>query len=141
MQKLQDGPINALKLLCEFEIKSLPPTINEIGRKHWAVKSNIAKRWIALVWHCCVLHKVAELDLLMARLELTRHSSRECDFDNLASSFKHVIDGLVRARVIRDDKPSIIGSPVFKWEKAKKGQGKITVKVFTLGTQSPKGSD
>lgn len=119
------------KKVGEFCLFGLPKTINEIGRKHWSFKYKEANLWKGLVYHACVLNKIASLELEQASMELTRHSSREPDFDNLAGSFKHVIDGLVEAGVIVDDKPSVIGSPVFKWEKTKIKGGFITVKVFT----------
>lgn len=119
-----------MKLIAEFSISGLPATINAIGRKHWAFKVKEARQWKRLVVEQCVLARVFGVKLEKAILEFTRHSSQELDFDNLAGSFKHVLDGLVEAGVIIDDKPSIIGSPTFIWQKTKPGEGKVTVKVF-----------
>lgn len=130
MQKRVDQPIELFKELCTLEIGSLPPTYNTIARKHWAVKANMAKRWIAVIWTHCSKHKVSGLELKQARLELTRHSWKEPDYDGLVSSFKHVIDGLVRAAVIRDDNREVIGTPIYRWEKAPRNHGKITVKIL-----------
>lgn len=118
-------------LLAEFEIVGLPQTINSIGRKHWAVKTKESKRWKVLVYTQCVIKRIAGLSLEKCRLELIRHSSKEPDFDGLVSSFKHIIDGLVYAKVMIDDKPSVIGSPEFKWVKVPHRHGKITIRVFT----------
>ncbi len=119
-----------MKLIAEFDIWGLPETINSIGRKHWAVKVKEAKRWKRLVYEQCIFKKIVGLEMPKATLEFTRHSSRECDFDNLASSFKHVLDGLVMAKVIIDDKPSVIGSPTFMWNKVGPKDGHITVKIY-----------
>ena len=67
--------------------------------------------------------------LQSATLALTRYSAREPDFDGLVSSFKHVIDGLVRSGIIADDKPSIIGQPAFYWHKTAPKNGHILIQV------------
>jgi hypothetical protein len=117
-------------LVGEFEISGLPRTINQIGRAHWAIKAKEAKLWKYLVLEQCVYHRLVDMRLHKAELEFTRISSREPDFDNLASSFKHVMDGLVMAKVIIDDKPSVIGSPTFKWEKASRKEVRVKVRIF-----------
>lgn len=119
-----------MKTIAFFEIPGLPKTINAIGRAHWGVKVKEAKHWKRLVMEQCVYHKIAGLLLNKAVLVLGRYSARETDFDNLASSFKHVLDGLVEAKVIVDDKPSIIGSPTFIWHKAPPKRGKITIEIL-----------
>lgn len=67
-----------------------------------------------------------------AKLTLTRYSSKEPDFDGLCSSFKNVIDGLVEAGVIIDDKMSVIGQPTYAWVKCPPKKGKIKVVVEEL---------
>ncbi len=74
--------------------------------------------------------KAPEKPLKKARLVLTRYSSNSPDFDGLVSSFKHVIDGLVDAGVIQNDKFENIGAPEYVWEKCGRRAGKITVEVF-----------
>ena len=112
----------------EFQINELPPTINAIGRKHWAVLAKNARRWKDLI-ASAVRQCRPSSPLKNARLKLTRHSSVEPDFDGICSSFKHPIDGLVEAGVLVDDRFSNIGMPEYGWIKAKRGQGFITVKV------------
>ena len=119
-----------MRPFAEFEIIGLPWTINQKNTKHWAVRGNHARLWKKLVLEQCIFLEIQGLRLKSCELILTRYSSRECDFDNLASSFKHVIDGLVEAEVIIDDKPSVIGSPTFQWQKCKKGEGKISVRLY-----------
>ncbi len=112
----------------EFEIKGLPSTANATLRGHWRTHYGKAKTWKRKVW-LVVWHLRPPEPLTRAQLTLTRFSSSEPDFDGLVSSFKHVIDGLVEARVLIDDKPSVIGQPVCQWTKAKPGHGKIKVRV------------
>lgn len=73
--------------------------------------------------------KRAAFPFLRATVTLTRLSTREPDADNLMSSWKHVLDGLVEAGVIINDKPSTIGSPISLWKYAKRKDGKIKIKV------------
>lgn len=120
-----------MKSIATLTINYLPKTINAIGRKHWSFKQIEAKKCKGLVMVQCVVNRIVDLNLSKASLTFTRHSSREPDFDNLAGSFKHILDGLVEARVIQDDRPSIIGSPVFKWEKCAEKLGHITIMIST----------
>lgn len=97
---------------------------------HWAVKAKEARVWRNLVHRECHRRGIANLKHAKAELILTRYSSSELDFDNLASSFKYILDGLVQAGVITDDKPSVIGSPTFIWQKCPPKQGKISIKIL-----------
>lgn len=126
-----------MKLIAEIRINDLPKTVNDIGRAHWTVKHKEAKKWQRLVWWECRRLRVERLLMRKALIYCTRASSREPDFDNLASSFKHAIDGLVRAGVIIDDKPSVIGSPVFEWKYAKQGEGYVVIKVVNPVQEDP----
>ena len=49
----------------------------------------------------------------------TRYSVVEPDIDNLCASFKHIGDSLVKAGIIKDDKPSIIADFIPRYGKAK----------------------
>lgn len=117
---------NSRRYLLEFELPGLPKTTNSGGRSHWTVKAREAKKWKNLV---AVLASKPPTPLTKAKLTLTRCSAVEPDFDGLVSSFKHVVDGLVDARVIVNDKQSVIGQPAYLWEKASPGKGKIKVRV------------
>lgn len=70
-----------------------------------------------------------QLPLKKAKLTLTRHSSYEPDFDGLVSSFKQIIDGLVEAKILENDKRENIDVPCYLWKKALRGHGKITVRI------------
>ena len=70
----------------------------------------------------------------------TSHSSEfECaasgtprgslDWDNLVASFKCIRDGLVEVGVMVDDKPSVLIACEHRWGKAKRGEGRICVRV------------
>ena len=117
-----------MKYVLEFEIEDLPRTYNSLGRSHWTVKAKEARKWISLVLSQCYQQRPPK-PLQKARLILIRASSSSPDADGLVSSFKHVIDGLVKASILVNDKFENIGMPEYKWEKVPKNQGKIKVKV------------
>lgn len=116
-----------MKYRSSFIIEGLPKTYNSIGRAHWAVKAAEARTWISKVRGA--LRDIPAVPFKKATLTLTRVSTSCPDPDGLASSFKHVIDGLVRAGVIENDKFTNIGSPNYLWEKGKANQGFIKVEI------------
>lgn len=115
-----------------FEIPKLPPTINLIGRSHWAVEASNARKWKSYV-ALAVGRKLPSSPLERAKITLIRHSSNEPDYDGLVSSMKATIDGLVGCGVLKNDKMSNIGVPNYLWRKARRGEGKISVIVEGVG--------
>lgn len=119
-----------MKVIAEFTIKGLPKLFNAIGRKHWTEKASEARKWKHNVLFECNRLGVTNLNLTKAKLTFIRQSMRECDFDSLVNSFKSTQDGLVVAKVIIDDKPSVIGQATYLWEyRMRKLGGQITVKI------------
>lgn len=118
-----------MKLIAEIEIQGLPKTINQIGQSHWRVKQRHTQKWKGLVIQHCYLAKISGLNLAKAWLTLTRCSAKEPDADNLAISFKPLVDGLVEAGVIIDDRPSVIGSSTYLWKASKMKAGKVLIRI------------
>lgn len=115
----------------EFTLPGLPRMSNSLLRGHWRAKHGHAMTWKRAVWRACWQLAPKE-PLERAKLTLVRCSSVEPDFDGLVSSMKHVIDGLVEARIISNDKSANIGVPEYKWERAKPAKGCVKVKVEEL---------
>lgn len=115
-----------------FEINALPPMSNQLLRGGWRVKHANAKKWKRLVALAVQDQFKPSYPLSSAALELIRVSSVEPDFDGLVSGFKAVIDGLVEIGVLATDKMSCIGQPKYRWQKCKRGEGKVIVKVEVL---------
>lgn len=114
----------------ELEIKALPKTPNQLLGAHWRTRSSHAKKWLFLVQQAFMIKGLQwKLGLESAQLTLTRCSSMQCDADNLRSSFKSVVDALVKLGTIVDDNPTVIGTPVVLWEKARPRAGFIKVKI------------
>lgn len=118
------------KLIAEFDIMGLPMMTNKIGGSHWTKRHKEAVKWKRAISAHCAQFQISGLGLDKASLTLTRHSSKEPDMDGLVSGFKHVIDGLVMAGVIIDDKPSVIGQSQYRWlYRPTKHGGMISVKI------------
>lgn len=117
-----------MKYRLSVTLQGLPRTYNSLGRTHWAVKANEAKKWRKEVAYTVIGEK-PPAPLTRARLTLTRHSSSCPDYDGLVSSFKGCIDGLKDGKIITDDKMNNIGAPTYLWGKAPPGKGWITIEV------------
>lgn len=101
---------------------------NSLIRKHWAIITKEKNKWHGLVrWY--LRHNTPKAPLKKAKLTLTRYSMRSPDYDGLVGSFKYVLDGLVKAGVIIDDKVSVIGDSKYNWVKAKKVDQRIEVVI------------
>lgn len=116
----------------KFTIAELPKPINRLGGKHWAQMKRYRDYWHQLV-AAAVCGKKPREPLRRAKLTLVRYSSVAPDFDNLAGSWKPVIDGLQYCGVIENDSMAHIGVPVMQWEKAPPKQGRIFVAVEEIG--------
>ena len=113
-------------------INELPKAVNAWRGKHWRVRYAEDQKWVRNIANILLsgrpLMKPAS-PLKKARLTLVRYSSRCPDHDGLVSSFKTVIDALVRNGVLEDDSYQHIGMPEYLWEKAPPKAGKIRVSV------------
>jgi len=114
-----------------FRINGLPRTINSIGRKHWGAKTREANLWKHNVLWSTIDNKPPK-PLKKAKLILKRVSTTAPDYDGLVSSFKHVVDGLIDAEIIEDDRMENIGMPEFIWTKGKRNKGFIEVTVIEV---------
>lgn len=116
-----------------FTLKGLPKVTTN-ANSSWKARWVESRKWKTAVEEKVVFNRLAPpTPLKRAHLILTRYAfGREPDRDNLRSSFKHVVDGLVKVGVLEDDSPSVIGEPEVYWEKAKPKQGKITVQVWEV---------
>lgn len=114
----------------EFTLNYLPKTPNSLLRQsYWIVKKE--KDTI----HCLVkanLLQIPETPWERVKLLLVRQSSSQCDYDGLVSSFKYVVDALVKCGIMVDDSYVVTGQWECLWQKVKRNQGKIYVKVLNV---------
>ncbi|MGZ3796482.1 MAG: hypothetical protein ACXVB1_08960 [Pseudobdellovibrionaceae bacterium] len=116
-----------MKPILSFFIPSLPATPNQLLRRHWSIVMKEKKKWHGLVGLCSMKYQGQPLE--KAKLKLTRCSTRQPDFDGLTGSFKFIVDALVKAKVIIDDKYEVIGESEYCWEKCKRDEQGIRVEV------------
>lgn len=114
-----------------FEINALPK-ITTNANSSWKARWVEARRWHRLVDEVVTYtHQQPPQPILKAHVILTRFAfGRRPDSDNLRSSFKHVLDALVKSQVLVDDSHAVIGEPEVYWEPAKPKQGKIRVSLW-----------
>lgn len=112
-----------------LEIPGLPPMNTADGLSRWT-RRKLRQRWVREVQVAVLAsgQKPAE-PWKRARVTITRCSSSEPDSDNLYAGAKFLLDGLKAARVIEDDKPSVIGMPACVWEHAPRGAGRVRINV------------
>lgn len=79
-----------------------------------------------------VFGRAPKAPLLKAKITCTRVSSQPMDSDNLVSGFKPIIDGLVDAKVLVNDRFENIGMPDYRWEKGRKAKGCVKIEVEEL---------
>lgn len=112
----------------EFRIDGLPKVLTNGSQGSWKASHFHKKKWKRAVAFA-VRYQTPDKPLTSARVECVRHSSRRPDRDNLAASFKSILDGLVDAGVLLDDSDDIIKEMKYRWEKVSPKDGFITVVV------------
>lgn len=114
----------------EITVAGLPPTNAADRRGHWTYHK-VAKTWQAktIAAVLTALGRWPETPLDRAHVTIIRCSTTEPDYDGLVAAGKHLLDGLVRAGVLSDDAPKVIGKPEYRWERAPRGAGCVRIRV------------
>ncbi len=116
----------------EIQIPALPKTPNALLGAHWRVRSNHAKRWKQVIGMFAVKAGLPPEPLKKSIIYCTRLSSHRLDLDNLAGSFKCLIDALTFNRVIEDDTPDHVVI-YYRHEIAPPKKGSIKIRVEEVG--------
>ena len=116
-----------MKCSVSFKIPALPPLLLNTRMNRWEL-NRLKKEWYLRVLGA-VQRQKPPVPCHKAEILIVRRSSVEPDGDNAQSGGKWILDGLTRARIIEDDKPSVIGTVTYRWEKAAKGKGSVFVSV------------
>jgi hypothetical protein len=122
----------ASKYRLEIELRGLPPLQTAAPKGvHWATAWRIARRWKRDVALAVSAGGRPAAPLARARVRLTRCSAQEPDPDNLASSFKPLLDALVESCVLEGDTPEhFVGRrPEYAWQWAARGAGHVRIEV------------
>ena len=92
----------------EIVIPGVPKSHNRALRSHFHARKNENHYWYELV-KTMVGKKLPETPLKKARIKIVRHYYRFLDWDGCVASMKPLVDGLVRARVLKDDTYAVTG--------------------------------
>ncbi len=116
--------------IIEFVLPGLPPINTADGPSRWA-RYRVKKAWMTRTILAARDAGGRALPAPLARASVTiiRSSAREPDFDGLVQGGKFILDGLVKAGVLVDDSPKVIGRPDYRWERAPRGMGSVRVRV------------
>lgn len=114
--------------ILEIEIPRLPK-LNSSRRVHRWTEIKEKNLWTEEIAAATVGKRPPE-PLKRAKVTYIRRSyGRDPDYDNLVGSWKHVQDALIRAGIIVDDTPAVIGQPEYLAEKASPKKGSIVIRV------------
>lgn len=115
-------------------IEALPERFNENKRQNFRTRHRKSLRWHRLVIDSFVLQRqpIPEKPLDRANITLIRHSSQCPDYDGLVQSFKPLVDGLVKAKIIIDDNMKVIGKPDYQWKLAPIRKGFVEIVVESV---------
>lgn len=83
-------------------LRGTPKPTNKLLGKHFHITNANAKTWKSNIYNT-VQNKRPIKPLEKFNLYLIRHNYRTLDFDGLTAGFKPVVDGLIHARVIKND--------------------------------------
>lgn len=123
--------------ILELFIPQCPPRLDNLFRLHFHARNKIVKSHHSLI-HFHTLGKKPTSPLRKYQLTIIRYCSRLLDWDNVVSSYKSYVDGLVHASILKDDTYACSGpwnvTQVFRSKK--EGESYTYIKVE--GIQEPK---
>lgn len=119
-----------------IELLGLPPrTLSPNFRGHWAVKARAVNAYRTYVYLMANQARPRDWEVLeKATISLTfiAVDRRRRDLDNLLSSFKAGIDGLIDAGILRDDSAEHLAYGSIKLIQGEEGEPKT---IVTIGEQ------
>jgi len=102
----------------------------QAGKGHWRAVHAERQGWHRRVAEAVMVERARpKLTLQRARIVCTRHSFAQPDFENLAHSFKALLDGFVKCGVLQDDNPLVLVDQEYRWEPAPRGGSFLTVLI------------
>lgn len=112
----------------DIVVQGCPESLNKVLRMHYIKRNAYNQRWHHIIDLSTLGMKPPE-PLMKAKLTLVRNAYRSLDYDNCVSSMKPIVDGLVRAFIIKDDKWPVTGPWVVDQVFAKKDKDFIRIIV------------
>ena len=114
-------------------ISDIPWNLNTIIFKckaHWAIYSNEKKKWKNMIIDLCEEQKLKKInkpcDIFVTFVFADK---RRRDHDNLFSTLKFILDGVVEANILKDDSFKEIKSITMKRPKVVKGKKETLIEM------------
>lgn len=93
-----------VRMIQTFSIYALPPTLNQLNNIHHFKRAKLKEQWEQLTLNACREYGIQPVERVSITMELYFPDKRRRDLDNYSGlGFKFVMDGLVKAGIIRDD--------------------------------------
>ena len=92
-------------------IPDIPPSLNKWSRMHWAKAAEIKKRWEANIYYTS-FNQRPKAPYRYAKVKITyyfKDHRRRDIVDNYSPKF--LMDGLVKAKILEDDRTEYVGIP------------------------------
>lgn len=107
---------------------TIPPSLN--ARVHWRERHRINSLWKEATFWACKKARIPKLKT--ARIELVHHTVFPRDRDNLYASVKAILDAIVLAKVIPDDKDACLDLSCRSVREAHKADEHIQVTITEI---------
>lgn len=112
-------------MITKLVLDELPPGLNGnegLIREHWAARKKRKDRYFIKL-----RSQTLNRHLGTVRIIYTRYTSSFMDWDNAAASVKLILDSLKDAKIIIDDKPSIVIEFTPRQIKVKRDQQRVEI--------------
>jgi len=118
----------------KFMIQGLSDLVNKKSGHGWKWRYGRKKLWMNKTINAFILagYRIPDKPISNYEINITRHSEREPDHDNLPSCAKDIIDGLVKNHVLYNDDPASMKICNVFWKFAKKSEGFMEINIREL---------
>lgn len=129
-----------MRLVYELELPHETPSNNTIKGMHFHAYKKLREDWRGYVL-AALNQKTPGSPIELAHVEIDRHCVGKLDWDNAYGGTKPLMDCLVSQTtrnpnglgLIADDNPDCIpNAPILRQVKAKRGEGKTVVRIYSL---------
>ena len=120
------------KYRLKIRIPGQPDPLNKMLRMHYKKRNRLNKVWYEVV-HLSVCRQLPAKPLDKAKITVVLYNARNLDYDGAVGSLKPLIDGLVRAKVIRNDSYVVTGPWDVTQKHCKKGLELVEITIIEGG--------
>jgi Holliday junction resolvase RusA-like endonuclease len=113
----------------KFELPFATPSNNAVMRMHHRTRTVHHKNYTFKVW---LAVGGAHIGFDKCKVTVTRHASRQLDWDNMGGGLKFLLDAMVKNKIIVDDNPKCIVSLDLKQEKCTRKEEKTVIEIKRL---------